>query len=153
MPRPSCARTRSLPPSLLLSLLPSLPPFLPPSLPFFLLPSMLAFRPASLAPFFPCSIPLTRTSDLLNRSQFCYLSHPQSKPTFPSLAHTRTHTHTHTQTLTHTQTVRLFRKLSSLRVLFNALLKSIIPVISSLIIMFMITAMYAFRSLSLSLSV
>jgi len=45
--------------------------------------------------------------------------------------------------------VRLFRKLSSLRVLFNALLKSMKPVISSMIIFFIITAMYSILAVEL----
>jgi len=45
--------------------------------------------------------------------------------------------------------VRLFRKLASLRVLFNALLKSLAPVTSSLIILFMITSMYGILAVSL----
>eukprot|EP00802_Teleaulax_amphioxeia_P006006 Tamp_06010.p1 GENE.Tamp_06010~~Tamp_06010.p1 ORF type:complete len:718 (-),score=178.14 Tamp_06010:564-2717(-) len=45
--------------------------------------------------------------------------------------------------------VRLFRKLSSLRVLFNALLKSLAPVTSSLIILFIITSMYSIIAVEL----
>lgn len=45
--------------------------------------------------------------------------------------------------------VRLFRKLASLRVLFNALLKSLAPVISSMAIFFIITSMYSILAVEL----